>query len=119
MKRYTLIFETGPNTSDYAYVTIDAENGAEADHIAMSQYNHHPDFHNGRAVYAGLLEIDDTEQAPKFDDWFNEIENYSSRSERFFAEIANNYMLPSKNLVEWLKAAYTAGFDAGSGSRSQ
>lgn len=39
----------------------------------------------------------------KFTDWFDEFENYSMRSDRFFDELQN--MTPAR-IVEWLQAAW-------------
>ena len=49
-----------------------------------------------------------------FDDWFNELEGYSFRSERFyddfdFAAKTKNYNLMS----EWLRSAYEMGYNQG------
>jgi hypothetical protein len=47
-----------------------------------------------------------------FDKWFNEIESFSFRSERFYDEvIASGSKQPDK-IVPWLKAAFDAGKDA-------
>lgn len=46
----------------------------------------------------------------KFEDWFDEIENFSLRSERFFEDL-NDYD-PGINpeiVIKWLRAAYEAG----------
>lgn len=42
-----------------------------------------------------------------FDDWFYEIENYGTRSERFFEEWDNG--MDPKRMIEWLIAAYDCG----------
>lgn len=42
----------------------------------------------------------------KFEDWFNEIENYGTRSERFLNEIEN---MSDDRLCEWLRAAFECG----------
>jgi hypothetical protein len=39
-----------------------------------------------------------------FDQWFWEIENYSTRGERFYDECT--FMMTDKRIVEWLKAAW-------------
>lgn len=49
-----------------------------------------------------------------FEDWFDEIENFSLRSERFFEDL-NDYE-PGINpeiVIKWLRAAYEVGYDAG------
>lgn len=48
-----------------------------------------------------------------FDDWFLEIENYGTRSERFYGllehyKIEDNLGLTA-NLIIWLKAAFESG----------
>jgi hypothetical protein len=51
-----------------------------------------------------------TQQYPTFDDWWNEIEHYSLRSERFAASITQ--FSEAGNLVNvriWLEAAFEAG----------
>lgn len=37
-----------------------------------------------------------------FEDWFNEIENYGLRSERFYEEFPNI----DPRMIEWLKASW-------------
>ena len=44
----------------------------------------------------------------KFEDWFDEIENYGTRSERFL-EILPNDILLSDNMIQWLRAAFECG----------
>lgn len=49
-----------------------------------------------------------------FNDWFEEMEEYSFRSDRFyddfdFAAATNDYPM----IVKWLKAAYEKGYDDG------
>jgi len=46
----------------------------------------------------------------EFDEWFDELEGYSFRSERFYDDFdyaakTNNYDL----IIEWLRAAYQMG----------
>ena len=56
----------------------------------------------------------------KFEDWFDEIENFSLRSERFFSDL-NEYE-PGINpeiVVKWLKAAFEVGYDAGSSAEAE
>ena len=53
-----------------------------------------------------------------FDDWFNEIEGYALRAERFYDDL-DNYANPKKTvemamrgnqtIVSWLRAAYETG----------
>lgn len=45
-----------------------------------------------------------------FDEWLNEIENFSSREERLLEDIANPN---TKMMLEWLKAAYIVGYEEG------
>jgi hypothetical protein len=52
----------------------------------------------------------------QFDEWFNEIEVFSLRGERFFNDL--DHHVPdsqgsSKRMVEWLRAAYNAGYEQG------
>ena len=42
----------------------------------------------------------------KFEDWFDEIENYGFRSERFLDEFKD--MSPER-AIEWLRAAFECG----------
>ena len=49
----------------------------------------------------------------KFEEWFNELIGFSLRSERFISE-AKHMDVSDKNikrLVDWLDAAYNAGYD--------
>jgi hypothetical protein len=48
-----------------------------------------------------------------FEDWFNEIENYGMRGERFFEEL--DYM-SKERLKDWLRAAFECGRSVSSGS---
>ena len=49
-----------------------------------------------------------------FYDWFDEIENFSLRSERFFDELEQrpygNLDQANKRMIAWLRAAYDAGY---------
>lgn len=52
----------------------------------------------------------------QFDEWFNETEVFSLRAERFFNDL--DHHVPdsqgsNKRMVEWLKAAYKAGYEQG------
>jgi hypothetical protein len=49
-----------------------------------------------------------TETELKFLEWFNEIESFGLRSERFYDEVTHK---PSR-AYEWLKAAFEAGADS-------
>lgn len=52
----------------------------------------------------------------KFEDWFNEIELYSMRSERFFNDLEHHVTTSSgsaKRMIEWLRAAYDVGYQQG------
>ena len=46
-----------------------------------------------------------------FDDWFNEIENYSFRSERFFQhlELLTNEVERTEFITNWMRAAFESG----------
>ncbi len=45
-----------------------------------------------------------------FDDWFYEIENYSTRSERFFGEAqCPDPFRKTQIMIEWLKTAWDLG----------
>lgn len=47
----------------------------------------------------------------KFEDWFNEVENFGLRSERFFDDLSFS-MVPAERdrvMVQWLRAAFAAG----------
>ena len=43
-----------------------------------------------------------------FEDWFDEIENYGTRSERFLSTLPNDIML-SDSMIQWLRAAFDCG----------
>jgi hypothetical protein len=42
-------------------------------------------------------------QYDKFEDWFHEVENYATRSERFYDEFM--HMTPER-AIEWLQSAW-------------
>lgn len=42
-----------------------------------------------------------------FEDWFDELESFSLRSERFLVDVERNK--PDQVMVEWLRAAFEAG----------
>ena len=44
----------------------------------------------------------------EFDDWFNEIESYTLRSERFHDEFAALDYVKRQRMVEWLQAAWNS-----------
>ena len=46
-----------------------------------------------------------------FDDWFDETENYSFRSERFFQhlELLTNEVERTEFITNWMRAAFEAG----------
>lgn len=48
-------------------------------------------------------------QYKSFDDWFDEIENYSTRGDRFYEDLKHGD--PSRILV-WLKTAFQMGKDS-------
>ena len=43
-----------------------------------------------------------------FENWFDEIENYGTRSERFLSTLPNDIML-SDSMIQWLRAAFDCG----------
>ena len=45
-----------------------------------------------------------------FNEWLNEIEVYGLRLERLVADLPNTNL---QNLVKWLEAAYTVGYEEG------
>jgi hypothetical protein len=47
-----------------------------------------------------------------FDDWFNEVESYAFRSERFYEDMLINGSKSPDKIVPWLKAAFDAGKNA-------
>lgn len=49
-----------------------------------------------------------------FDEWFSEIENFSSRGERFFCELMSyrEGNISERRLVEWLQTAYRMGVES-------
>jgi hypothetical protein len=48
-----------------------------------------------------------------FEDWFNQIENFSLRSERFYEllEAYKNGRISESGFIDWLKAAYHTGHE--------
>lgn len=46
-----------------------------------------------------------------FDEWLDEVENFSSRAERLLAEF--EYAEDGHRFIKWLKAAYDVGYNAG------
>jgi hypothetical protein len=50
-------------------------------------------------------------QYANFEDWFDELENYNMRSERFFESLGQfkEGKLYQRNLIIWLEAAFQAG----------
>lgn len=44
----------------------------------------------------------------KFQEYFNEVEGYALRSERFYAEFESGIMR-EKRILQWMEAAYIAG----------
>ena len=48
-----------------------------------------------------------------FDDWFDEIENYCLRSERFHDEFAELDYIKRQRMVEWLQAAWYCAREKG------
>jgi hypothetical protein len=47
----------------------------------------------------------------KFEDWFNEIENYSTRGDRFHDEFGALDHIKRDRMIEWLKAAWQCAKD--------
>lgn len=49
----------------------------------------------------------------KFEEWFNEIEVFSLRGERFYDELEHykDGAFPADNIVKWLRAAYDVGYE--------
>jgi len=50
----------------------------------------------------------------EFDNWFDEMEGYSFRSERFYDDF--DYAAKTKNyemIVKWLRSAYEMGYNEG------
>lgn len=43
----------------------------------------------------------------KFNEWFNELENFGFRSERFYFDFENG---DRESVLKWLEAAYNAGY---------
>lgn len=44
----------------------------------------------------------------KFEDWFDELESFSLRSERFFSDVPIGAKEP-RLLIDWLRAAFESG----------
>jgi hypothetical protein len=53
----------------------------------------------------------DHKQYINFEDWFDELESYSMRSERFFESLGQlkEGQLYQRNLILWLESAFQAG----------
>jgi len=53
----------------------------------------------------------DHKQYTNFEDWFDELESYSMRSERFFESLGQfkEGQLYQRNLILWLESAFQAG----------
>ena len=45
-------------------------------------------------------------QYKKFEDWFEEIENYGMREERFHDEFSMLDYVKRERMIEWLRAAW-------------
>jgi hypothetical protein len=43
----------------------------------------------------------------KFEDWFEEVENYGMRLERFHEEFSMVDYVKRERMIEWLQAAWT------------
>jgi hypothetical protein len=48
-----------------------------------------------------------------FDDWYNEIEVYSLRCERFYDQFRDIRGSQLIDIEKWLRAAYEAGYEQG------
>lgn len=48
-----------------------------------------------------------------FDEWLSEVEVYSSRHERLYADFENLSNEDIKTLMKWLEAAYNVGYEEG------
>ncbi len=46
-----------------------------------------------------------------FEEWFNEIEVFSLRGERFYDEVEHYKEGSGTDIVRWLKAAWQVGYD--------
>jgi 3-oxoacyl-[acyl-carrier-protein] synthase III len=46
---------------------------------------------------------------PKFEDWFDELEKFSFRSERFHESMAMYGNVDTKQIIIWLQAAFDCG----------
>jgi len=49
----------------------------------------------------------------KFDEWFNETETFSLRSERFYDDLLTYKWdgVNAEHLIKWLQAAYEEGYN--------
>jgi hypothetical protein len=55
-----------------------------------------------------------------FDDWFYEIEIFSTRSERFFADIeCGDPLEKQKKLIEWLTIAWQLGKESNKNEKAK
>lgn len=55
-----------------------------------------------------------------FDEWMDEIENFSSREERFWGEFPRSWFATSYHrhvLMKWMRTAYDVGFTAGDANK--
>lgn len=59
-----------------------------------------------------MASLDETKFDAVFDEWFNEIESFSFRSERFYEDMIINGSREPDKIVPWLKAAFDAGKEA-------
>jgi hypothetical protein len=46
-----------------------------------------------------------------FDDWFDEVENFGTRSIRFYDDVNSPDPKYNDMLLSWLKAAYQVGYE--------
>lgn len=49
----------------------------------------------------------------EFEHYFNEIENFSMRSERFFDAFKDLDTDKQKQIIRWMKGAFEAGYNMG------
>ena len=56
--------------------------------------------------------MDTNKKYVNFDDWFNELENYSLRSERFYAQLdaIKEQELRQRFVMRWMEVAWEQGY---------
>lgn len=60
-------------------------------------------------VKAGVKAVLQEYHYPKFEDWFDELEKFSFRSERFFETMGMYDNKNTEQIIIWLKAAFECG----------